>query len=683
MTIEFPLVQVSSGDASDADGSVHVPRLTTIQPPNPIAIEQDFLGAENATAFAQEHASAADAYIAKLGELAAALVPPVINPQFPTNTNAPAISTPVAPDVLPITYNPPPVPAQFTGSLSITQAFPLFTAQPPQLLFPNAPISPNDPLPSQPGVDLNFTYPTVAVKLPDAPNLMSISVQPFGGVTLPTLDATAPTLTALAPSVVNYVPNAPYTDALLQELTLTLKQRLDIGNTGTNTGLPPGVEENIWNRAREREYRAQRDALAALDRMEEMGYAFPPGTFIDAQIKIQTDTDATITGLSRDIAIKQAELEQANIKQALDATVAIESRLIDYANQTEQRRFEACKYATEAGISIYNAQVEAFKAIVENYRARIAIYQAQMDGAKLTVEVYQAQLEAEKTKVDANNALVNQYKVMVDAALASIEVFKGEIQIIQTQAEIEKLKVDIYGAEVNAYNAKVNVFTSQIEAYKAQIQAEETKQQAYSTQAQAYSTQVEAISKEIDAQIAVFKAQLDAKIQEYEAYKAQVEGQAENVKALAAANAAVADIYRAEVQGTSAYNDAMVKEWQATIEVAERVTQIGVQAAQAQGQLYLTTQSIATDAAKVGAQVEAQIAASALGSVTYATHRARQDSVSYGNNQSVNYSAQRSQNTNVSTIDQTGDNTNHNYNESQNTSVSSSTSTVHQINSVE
>jgi hypothetical protein len=51
-------------------------------------------------------------------------------------------------------------------------------------------------------------------------------------------------------------------------------------------------------------------------------------------------------------------------------------------------------------------------------------------------------------------------------------------------------------------------------------------------------------------------------------------------------------------------------------------------------QLYMTAKSIATDAAKVGAQVEAQIAASALGSVTWASHRARQDNVNFGSSSS-------------------------------------------------
>lgn len=648
--------------------------------PTPIIlpIESDFLGAQDTTNFAEQHATVADQFIAELGQLAQAIVPPTITPVFPTNTNAPAISVPPPPSVDPIVYTPPPVPAPFTGTLTINDMFPNFTAGPPSLIFPNAPTPAFGMSPQQPAINTNFVYPTVSVDLPAAPALLSLDILKFNGVTLPTLSATAPVMTAVAPSIVQYIPNAPYTDALLSELTLTLKERLDIGLTGTNTGLPPSVEKNIWDRAREREFKAAGDAIVALDRMEGMGYSFPPGAFTDAQIKIQTELAYATLGLSRDIAIKQAELEQTNIKMAIESATAIESKLIDYANQTEQRVFEAAKYATDAGVAIYNAQVQAFAQLVNVYRAAIDIYVAQIQGAKLTVEIYQAELDAEKIKVDMNTALVQQYQVMVNAALASIQVFEGEIQIVKTQAEIEQLKVSIYGQEVQAYVAQINAFTAETEAYKAQIEAEQTKENVYATQAQVFKTEVEAVVAEINANVAVFKARLDEKTEEYDAYKAQVQGQTAQVEALAAQNKAVADIYTAEVSGSSAYNEALIKAYQVALDEAIQITQIGVAAAQANAQLYLTTKSIATDAAKVGAQVEAQIAASALGTVTWATHRARQDNVSYSNqnsgsvayntnatNEAISTEANntaKNQNTTIESItqDSVSNNTNHN-----------------------
>lgn len=603
--------------------------------PAPLSIETDFQGALDVESFAEQHANVADQYVQALVALAGMIVPPTINPDFPTNTNPPALSVPTPPVVEPTVWVPPPVPLPFNQTLSVNDLFPMFTAAPPSLIFPNAPIPPNLVVPGNPTVDLNFTYPTVEVNLPNVPALLTIDSFTFNGVTLPTLDAKAPVLTAVAPSPTIYIPNAPYTDALLATLTSTLRQRLDIGNTGTNTGLPPAIEENIWNRGRERELRAQADAIAALDRMQDMGYAYPPGSFSDAVIKVQTDTMYTIAGQSRDVATEQAKLEQENIKMALDLSVQIESKLLDYNDHIEERRFQTCKYMTDASVEIYNAQVNAFSQMVNVYRAAIDIYNAQIQGAKIAVDIYTAELQAEKIKVDMNTALIEQYKVQVDAALASIQIFQAEVDIIKTQAEIESLKVQIFGEEVKAYTAQINAYQANVEAYKALLSAEEVKENVYATQATVFKTQVEAITEEINANIEVFKAQLAAKTEEYDAYKALVEGQTAQVQAIAAQNTATADVYRAVVSGTSAYNDALVKEWQAAMEIAEQITQIGVSAANMNVQAYLTSKQIVTEAAKVAAQVESQIAAAGISSVTWATHRARQDNVSFGQSKSV------------------------------------------------
>ena len=649
--------------------------------PSMLNIEADFSGATGRDIIAAGAIDAAQGYITQLGVLASALVPQVINPIFPEHLRAPAITPPTAPTIEDISFNAPSLPAAFAGQVPGINSFPLFTAQAPTLLFPNAPQIPNLTVPPSPSVNLNFTYPTVDVELPPVPELFSIDLQPFDGVTFPTLSATSPVLTAVVPNVVQFVPNAPYTDALLQSLTASLKSRIDIGNTGTNTGLPPAVEQNIWNREREREYRQQADAIAALDRMEAMGYAFPPGTFVDAQIKIQTETNYVLVGSSRDIAVAQAKLEQDNIKTALESTIAIEGKLIDYANETEQRRLEAAKYATDAGVAIYNSQVQAYAAMVNAYRAAIDVYTAQINGARAQVEIYTAEIAAEKLKVDLDTALVEQYKVRVDAALATIEVFKGEIQIIQTEAQIEQLKVSVFGEQVRAYAAQAQLYATQVEGYKATVEAQGAVENVYATSANVYASLVAATAKEIDANIALFNAQIAAKKLEYDGFTAAVQSEAERVRAIAAQDTAVAALYTATVSGTSAYNEALIKEYEASIDISEKVAQIGVAAAEASGKLYIAAASIATDAAKVGAQVEAQIAASALGAVTFATHRARQDSVGFSTSVGFSQSKQLSQSSQVSQ----GANTNISYGTSTSlsTQISTSTSNSNNINIAE
>jgi hypothetical protein len=52
----------------------------------------------------------------------------------------------------------------------------------------------------------------------------------------------------------------------------------------------------------------------------------------------------------------------------------------------EQRFFDSCKYATEAGVSIYNAKVQAYAAFVDAFKARIAVYEATIRGELAKVD---------------------------------------------------------------------------------------------------------------------------------------------------------------------------------------------------------------------------------------------------------------------------------------------------------
>jgi len=599
---------------------------------------------------ATETILAAEGYINKLGNLALQLQPPVINPVFPVNTIPPAISVPPVPATQTIVWTAPTVPAPFTGSLDVRSLFPgPLTATPPTLNFPTPPLPGFGNVPPSPAVQLDFTFPSLDLSLPSPPSLLNLSVVPFAGLLMPTAPSqNIPQLTIAPPGIIPYTPGARYTSALLTDLEAQLDARIV---SGTNTGLPPAVEQALWDRGREREYRSQADALAELDgRMEALGYAFPPGVWLDARIKLQTETQYTVAGFNREVMIKQAELVQSNIIAALAEAVRLETMQVGYTNQIEQRIFESTKYATEAGIAIYNAQVHAYTAFLEAYKTKVQIYDAQVRGAIATVEVYKTQIQAEELKARINTELVQQYKVTVDAQLALVEVYKAEISAIQIQADIQKIKVQIFGEQVRAYASSVNAFTAQVEAYRAQIQSQQALEEVYKTQVDAYSAIVGAAMKEAEALISQYRGAIEEKTMEYEAYKSIAIEQAEAAKAIAQSNQSVAAIYSATVQGTSAYNETLTKAWQVALDEAERVTEIGVQAAKANAELYMTVRSLALDAAKVGAQVNAQLGAAALGAINWSTHETFSTSVAQNQNQSVSSGSSTSYVYNTSNI---------------------------------
>ena len=574
---------------------------------------------------ASQETAAANNYISQLANAAGALQPPNITPVFPNVGAAPPVSIAPLPSMQTVTWQVPNLPAAFSGSLSVDSLLPApFDGAPPVLQFGTAPAAFSQPVPASPATNLNFDFPKLSLQLPTAPSLLSMNTYSFGGVNLPTIDSTVPILDIGAPSVVPYIPGAQYTSSLLASCQSTLQSRILNGGTG----LPPPIEQGIWDRAREREFRAQADAIAELERMGDLGYAFPPGVFLDARIKIQTETQYTTAGLSRDVAIKQAELEMQNILHSIDSAIQLEGKLIEYTNSTEQRMFEASKYATEAGISIYNAKVRAYEVYLDAYKLKVAIYEAQIRGELAKVEAYKAEVEAERAKAEINLALVQSYKTQVDAALANVEVYKAQLSAIQTKAEIEKIKVEIFGEQVKAYVGQINAYTANVEAYKAGVQAETAKAETYRSQVEAYGALVTASVKEIEAKIEEYKGLLQGKITEYEGYKAAVTGAAEQARAISYYNTSQSEVYRAEVQGISSYNEILTKQWQVAYEQAQRVAEIGVAAAKANGELYINTRNLALEASKTGAMVAAQLGAAALNAVHWSSSTSDSSSTS-------------------------------------------------------
>lgn len=626
----------------------------SVSAPTPVPfIYPQMRAPDGAINFAQAAANTAYSYISQLGVVTAALAPPVINPVFPSSPAAPAIMSTAQPTLQPVTVTPPAQPVPLTAELNVDTLLPdTFDENPPVLMFGDAPVPFSEPAPDAPGVDTSYVMPELSLTLPAAPNLLSLTIGKFDGVTLPTLEESVPELMAVAPTVVEYKPGAYYTSALLTGLQNTLLDRI----TNGGTGIPAAAENAIWDRQREREFIVADDAIRDLERMESMGFAMPPGVYMDARLRVNTEMRARQISLGREIMIKQAELEMENIRRSLEVATQLEGTLVNYNNQVEQRLFESSKYATQAGIEIYNAKVRAYAAYLDAYKTKINIYEARIRGELAKVEVYKAQLQAEEAKAQINNALVQQFKVQTEAALANVEVFKAQVLAIQSKAELEKLKINIFGEQVRAFTAKISAYTAGVEGFRATVAAESAKQDAYKSQVAAYAAKVDAVVKTIEAKIEEYKGKVMAKTAEWEGYKAAYQGEASRAQSITSSNQSLIEAYKADVASVAGFNETLTKQWQVSIDQAQRTAEIAVSAAKANGELYLTTRGLALDAAKVGSQVSAQIAAASLNAVNYSY------SNTFGYSASATNSTSASSSGSSSFVDSTSDNTNSNYN---------------------
>jgi hypothetical protein len=594
--------------------------------PNP----QDYWGttAISMISLSQTLIKNAEDFSETLDEVAAGLTAPVVGmPQF----NLPLPPQPVEatpPTLIDVTWTIPTTPTPFSQSL-VVSFNETFTTPPPTLNFgaPPAPLAAQTP--ASPSVDLNFTYPDVAdLELPSVPTLLTLDTVVFNAPVIPTFDVTVPQLTLRAPNIIPFIEGATFTSQLLTQVQSDLQNAL---SEGTWTGLPPDIETNLFDRAREREYRTQADAIEALGRMETLGWSLPPGVYVDSYLKIQTETSYTMAGLSRDIMVKQAELTLTNINEARKVAVQLETELIQQANNVSQRAFESAKYITEAAINLYNGEVAAYAAQLRGYEVEATVYDTQIKGILAQVQVLQAHIEYEKTKADINTALVNQYKTEVDAQIAVVEIYKLQVEIVQTQANVQKIIVDIFNSQIQAFVGEVNAYTAQIEAYKAQAETQGVIENVYKTQADVFKVQVDASVAEANAQIEAYKGQVSAYLGQIEAYKAQVQSMVGQAQAAAEYNEAQAKVYEALNQALASYNGTLTAEWTAIVNEQIQAAQVAVSAAKANGDLYIAARGLGIDAAKVGAQVNAQLGAAALGAIHWTSSAAW----SYGDNYSV------------------------------------------------
>lgn len=587
--------------------------------------------------------NAALRFVAQLSDAAADLNPPEITVSQVDVPDQPAFMDVERPELTDITWSLPGFPDDFSGELDVGDVMPEpFDREPPELTLGSAPIADLGILPDAPEISLGYVDPQLNLSLPAPPPLMEISVQPFQGVAIPEIPADAPELNIEAPTIREYIPGAQYASSLLSAVEGELQRRITEGGTTLN----PDVENAIWDRGREREARTMRDQQLELERMEAMGFSLPTGVWMDARLKIATENAAANMGLSREIMIKQAELELEGVRQALEIAQRVEAQAMEIANNVEQRAFEAARYATEAGISIYNAKVQAYSAFLDAYRAKLSAYEAQVRTELAKVEIYKAEIDAERLKTDINRARVEQFRVLTEAALSAVEVYKAEIAGIQAKAEIERTKVQVFGEQVRAYGSRVNAFTASVEAFRAGVQAEVSRQDAYRSTVQAYSARVDAGAKTIDARIAEFNARLQSKQTEWDGYRARADAEASRVRSLSDINTAVARMYQSEASAVGTYNEVLGRQWSATTQAAISTTQISLEQAKANAELFMTQRSLIMDAAKVGATVAAQLGAAALSANSFSTSFSNSRGVS----SNASYSLSDSRSTSDSTV---------------------------------
>jgi len=580
----------------------------------------------------------------------ASLVPPTLattpaytRPTAPTPISSNAVITPptfVAPS-LPTLLNPvAPVvgTAPFTSALA-TIDFPV-VPNAPTISLPTVPVlptitvtAPNAPsvsLPSVPSLaDIAVTTPVrPALTLPAAPVFNNIVMPTITSITLPTLTALAPSELLPDPTDLFAFSESGYSSLLL----LAGQQKLanDLANGGY--GIETADELAIWQRAQDRELRAGVAAAADIARaMAARGFAMPPGAMLAQMASSNQATLEKMSTLSRDTALKRADMYVENRKFTIDQAREYEALTTALYSAVMERALNASKATAEFGIAVYNASLAKFDALTKAFSVQVQAYGEEVRAAVATLEVQRLSLEVVRTETEVQKTQAQLYLDQIEAQKLPLEIYRTDAQVQQmladTQVNVQRNQVAVYSAEMDAQripvelyrteaqvqqilaDTQVNVQRNQISAYIAETEAQKVLVDMYRTDISAleglaqvehlkldtFRCQVEAYAEMIRAQTLqlqgyeaqtrgdmvqaeIYKTQVDAQLVQAEYAKAQAQINeantqiaVENLKANLAIIQTNSDVYRAQAQGTSLTNDAQSRSFAARTEAFRSV----------------------------------------------------------------------------------------------------------------
>jgi hypothetical protein len=385
------------------------------------------------------------------------------------------------------------------------------------------------------------------------PQLSNISFPEYAPGDVTTISATIPTIGFTVPSV----PGVEVESVTEDSLFGTIRNRLQSNILTGGTMLNPIVEADIWNRDLERNEQALQDAVDKVTgQWAKLGFSVPDGLLAGSLIAINNEYMNKRLDRSREIAVKQAELEQSGLMKSLELGVSFEQIVIASANEFMRRRLEAAKITSESMIEIFKGQVLLYNSTLEGFKTQAAIYETKIKTELARAEVYKARISGIAAIISVDEAKIKAYVAQVSGLDAVVNVYNTQMKGAALLLEAEKTKVDIFKSQIDAHNANIDGlvrgYVGQMEGFKGSVQAASAASAAANTNVESSAriavAYYEAQIKLMEATARIAESQIQARV---EATKGAAQA-ASNLAAgaLSAIHASVQDSYSYQVQRT-------------------------------------------------------------------------------------------------------------------------------------
>ena len=351
----------------------------------------------------------------------------------------------------------------------------------------------------------------LAIVLPDVPI-----------IEFPSANIEPPAFAVSAPQNWSFcVSNIPIVDdPMVQAVSARLTRNILYGGTG----LSADVEDAIWNRDLERNEQALRDATDKVTSMwASKNFSLPDGFLAHSLSEIQKEYMNKLLDRSREIAIKQADLEQSNLFKSMELSINLAAKLIELFIQYEslvlRSQEDTAKFANE----YIDLQIKTYMSKVEAYKATAMVYETLVRANLAKVEVYKTQLEAQRLILSINEQTVRIYIEEIRAATMLIEQYKIRVDAMVAELSADRMKIDINKLQMDAWakeaDVKIAQFNGSVDLYRAVAQQNislaelQTRQAEATLRANISATELSLKAADINARSLQVHAQLKVEAQ--------------------------------------------------------------------------------------------------------------------------------------------------------------------------
>ncbi len=297
------------------------------------------------------------------------------------------------------------------------------------------------------------------------------------------------------------------------------------------TGLSESVENAIYERSRDKvnsEYIKLRDTL--YNDISKKGFTLPNGSLLSGLRNARQSAYDNNARASIEISIKQAELEQQNIQNALNKITELKSNAVNSALQYQGNLININNQALEFSKNVlgfiiegYNSSIKLFSLKLDKYKVDASIHETKIKVISTMIEIYKSEIQALESLTRIDIAKIEVYKARIDSLQALSGIYKAQVDSIISKANLEKLKIDIYSNQVQAFGMRVNAKNSEWQAYNAAINGEESKIKMYQSEISAWNSQLDGYKTKITSQQEAIKARSIQNQSLSDNYKAQVD----------------------------------------------------------------------------------------------------------------------------------------------------------------